>query len=137
MILDILEEIKNIKINRKKMEEYSFTMFIALSALAVIALIKGHVLGYFFMLLGLVFILFGAIQPLFLKQVYIIWMSFSLLLGKIMTTIILTVSYYLICVPISLILKITKQRSQIAPQNTYWVAKSNESKGALSYEKQY
>ncbi len=59
-----------------------------------------------------------------LKPIYLVWMTFAVILGWIMTRVILTAIFYLIVTPISLIAKLFRHKfldlTFRTENDTYW-----------------
>ena len=76
---------------------------------------------------GVPLILFGAILPRSLKWIYVGWMTFALTLGMIVSTIILTLLFYLIVTPTGLIARAIGKDflSQKLDSNaaSYWIVR--------------
>ena len=99
----MIEEIKNIKTNKKEIRKFGFLMGGVLIVIAIFLLWKGSSYYQTVFLIGILFGILGLIIPMILKPIYIIWMTFATILGCIMTRVILTVLFYLIVTPIGLI----------------------------------
>ena len=74
--------------------------------------------------IGVIFILFGQFLPTILKPIYLVWMTFAVILGWIMTRVILIVIFYLIVTPTGLIAKLFRHKfldvTFRAEKDTYW-----------------
>ena len=102
----MIEEIKNIKTNKKEIRKFGFLIGGVLIAISIFMLWKALHYYQLIFVIGVSFILLGLIIPMILKPVYIIWMPFATILGWIMTRVILTILFYLIVTPIGLIARI-------------------------------
>ncbi|TSC59480.1 MAG: hypothetical protein Greene041662_456 [Candidatus Peregrinibacteria bacterium Greene0416_62] len=65
--------------------------------------------------------------PAPLKKIYDAWMSFSHILGRIMSTILLTILWIIVFGLYAIVLKIVKLFSKTPSKDTYWIDVSNES----------
>jgi len=87
--------------------------------------------------LGLGFVLF----PSYLKPVYIAWLKIAHLLGKIFTTFILTLVYYLIITPAALIKRVFGGRPlPTSPDKdvlSYWVDRAEPAQPKERFLKRY
>jgi|SRR3981189_360986 hypothetical protein len=90
---------------------------------------------------GAVLIAFGAVWPRALKYPYIAWMTMAFALGFIMSHVILTLFFFLLVTPISLVARLVGKdflRKKRDPQaTTYWIPREAEAKTPESYEQQY
>ncbi|HUU41580.1 MAG TPA: hypothetical protein VMW42_11620 [Desulfatiglandales bacterium] len=87
--------------------------------------------------LGLGFILL----PSYLKPVYVAWLKIAHLLGKIFTTFILALAYYLVITPTALIKRVFGGRPlPISPDKnalSYWVARAEPAQPKERFLKRY
>ena len=94
----------------------------------------------FFYLTG-AFIGLGLIIPIILKPVYLVWMVFAVILGWFMTRVIITLLYYIILTPISIIFRIFgKDFLQLKINNdksSYWIERKSDIELNQDYEKQF
>ncbi|MEJ5352073.1 MAG: SxtJ family membrane protein [Melioribacteraceae bacterium] len=132
----IIEEIKKIDLSKKALKKFGFT-FTAISFLISIILLLNHSkLFYYFILAGILLLTISLFIPEILKHVYKIWMTFALILGIITTNIILTLLFYLIILPIGLIIKLSGKDLLDLKFNkgslTYWNYRKNK-----EYKKEY
>ncbi|NNE71260.1 MAG: hypothetical protein HKN29_12970, partial [Rhodothermales bacterium] len=91
--------------------------------------------------LGLALFLAGLVAPGILRGIYPVWMALALVLGTIMTTVLLTLVFYLIVTPIGLVLRLVGKdpmhRRPDASLTTYWITRSDESNDVGRMEKYY
>ena len=100
---------KNI-IQKKKLKEFGVILGIGIPLFwgFLIPLIFGHYFKLWTFYLGLLFLLLGFIKPNLLNIPYKIWMKLGLYLGWINSRIILSIIFFVILLPISLIMKCFK-----------------------------
>ncbi len=87
-------------------------------------------------------LLLGAIYPKSLRLVYLGWMSLALVLGLIVSTILLTVFFYVVITPMGLLARITGKdflRLKLDPaEASYWIRREEPAERKPSdYERQY
>lgn len=102
----MIEEIKNINSDKKKIKNFGFLIGGVLIVLSIFIMWKGVTHYQIILIIGTVFILSGVIIPKVLKPIYKIWMTLAIILGWIMTRVILTILYYLIITPIGVIARL-------------------------------
>ena len=104
--------------SRKEQRNFGIVMAVAISVLGLIrwALHGFDGLPMRFFYVAAAFLVPGLIAPRVLKPVFIIWMKFSLLLNWIMTRVILSLAFFLMIVPTSIILRLAKKD----PMNRAW-----------------
>ena len=137
----MIEEIKNIKSEKIDLQKFGITV----GTVFVI------ITGFFFwkekesfqLLLTISIFLFvlGIAAPLILKPVYVIWMVFATILGWVMTRVILTLLFYVVCTPIGLILRLSgKQLLEIMwddSKASYWNYRTTKQFKSEDYERQF
>jgi hypothetical protein len=84
----------------------------------------------------------GAFAPTLLKEVYRVWMTLALVMGLVMSTVILTLFYYLVVTPIGLAARVAGKdflSRRLAPDaNTYWIKRDRtKAKSKADYEQQF
>lgn len=109
MFEEIRSEVKKLKTDTKELRKFAIVMASAFGILSIIAKIRDA--GSFPYLLGIavVFLAIGLIAPAALKQVYRGWMTFAFVLGYLMTRVILTLLFFLVFLPIGLIIRLTQK----------------------------
>ena len=127
--------------NSKNIRQFgavAFVFFGCLCALGVWA--KKPIPTYFFgtlSLLGLGFILL----PLPLKPVYNAWLRIAHFLGRVVTTLMLTVAYYLVITPAALIKRIFGGRPlPLKPDknaSSYWVPRAEPAQSRERFPKRF
>jgi len=120
----------------------------------------GLVVGGVFLLLGLWFLLrhkpvwpyllspgallvvFGLVAPRALRQVYLGWMAMAFVLGLVVSTLLLTLFFFLVITPVSLLARLfgkdflSLRLDRAAP--SYWLSRERGApRQAVDYERQY
>ncbi len=136
----ILEEIKNIKSDKKELKKFGVTIGGALLLISLVLFLQEKPSALYFMGGGVAFLIIAQILPILFLPLQKVWMAFSVVMGFIMTRVILAILFYIIITPISFIskifgkdflsLKIEKERK------TYWNLRDEEY-GQSSTEKQF
>lgn len=104
------EDIKNINSTKKDIKKFGFLIGGILVAISLFLIWKDVADYKIIMPIGIIFIIFGQFLPTILKPIYLIWMTFAVIIGWIMTRVILAVIFYLIVTPISLIAKLFRHK---------------------------
>ena len=90
---------------------------------------------------GAVLIAFGAVWPRVLKYPYIAWMTMAFALGFVMSQVILTLFFFLLVTPISLVARLVGKdflyRKRDPQAMTYWIPREAKAKTSASYEQQF
>ena len=136
----MFEEIKNIKTGLKDLRSFGFTIGIILLIVTSILFYYNNLLFQNFAIIAAVFIVLGAIAPRLLKSVYLIWMTFAVVLGWVMTRVILSLVFYFIITPISFVTRLFGEdflSLKRIDSNSYWNKRDNEIELNQNYEKQF
>ena len=137
----ILEEIKEIKESKKDLRKFGITVGGALIIIAVILLLTRKPSALYFGSIGSLFVLLGLTAPKLLKPLNKIWMSFSILLGWLMTRVILTILFYIAITPIGLLTKLFRKdflELKIDKAKTsYWQKRDRKKFDPVDYERQF
>jgi len=99
----LIAEIKNIKSSRSDLKKFGLILGIGFLVLGGVFLLFNKGVFLYFIVLGAVFILTGLIAPIVLKPIQKILMTFSLIFGWLITKVILSIIFYGVVTPISLI----------------------------------
>ena len=136
----LIDEIKNIKSDKKELKKFGLTF-------AILFLILGGLLwwrgknNYFYHFIISVLFLICSFVPLLLKPFHKVWMAFALIIGYIMTRVILFILFYFILTPVSVISKVFgNQFLDIKINKTkesYWNYRKVKTFNKSDYEKQF
>ena len=138
--MKIADEIKNIKSGKKELREFGIVMGVFFTLLAILFWWRGK--NFIFpLIIAIPFSGLALSAPLVLKPVQKIWMTLALLIGWVMTRVILTILFYLVITPISIITRLTgKEHLDLAfkkPEKSYWIPKPQKPFNKEIYEKQF
>lgn len=136
----MFEEIKNIKTNNKDIRGFGITIGIILFIICAILFYYDKSSYQVFAYIGGGFIALGAIIPILLKPIYILWMTFAVILGWIMTRVILSMVFYLIITPIGLITRLIGEdflALKKIDSSSYWNKRDSPKELNQDYEKQF
>ena len=136
----MLEEIKNIKISKKELRSFGYTIGIILLIVSGILFHYGNYLYQNLTIIASLFLGLGVVAPLLLKPIYLVWMTFAVILGWIMTRVILSLVFFLILTPIGLITKLLGEdflKLKKIKSNTYWNSLDSSTELNQNYENQF
>ena len=137
----MLDEIKNIQSGKKELRNFGFTVGLILCLITGVLFYKNHNLFTPTAYIAGVFIGFSIILPKILKPIYLVWMTFALILGWIMTRLILSLLFFVIITFIRLIAGILGKSflelNQSKESKSYWNHRVGELEKNQDYEKQY
>lgn len=91
---------------------------------------------------GMPLVVLGALLPRTLKWVYVAWMTVALLMGAVVSTILLTVLFYVVVTPIGLVARMVGKdflSQKLDPAAaSYWIRRDvSKPKAKLKHEQQF
>jgi len=123
----------NIKINCE-LRNFGITMACALAIFGGLFLWRAKPVWPYLFLAGGIFLALGLLVPRALAPVEWAWMKFARFLGRVMTTVILTLTFYLMITPIGLLKRLfagdALKRKFDRKASSYWI--SSEPDGPAS-----
>jgi len=136
----MIEEIKNIKTGNKDLRNFGITIGIILFIISSLLFYYNKPSYQIVAYAGAVIIFLGMIVPIILKPIYIIWMTFAVMLGWVMTRVILSLLFYFIITPIALVTRLIGEdflalkRKKI---DSYWNNRDSSDELNQNYDKQF
>jgi len=136
----IKQEIRNLDRSARALRKFGFVMG---GAFAVLGLLSkaGH--GRSALLLFVIaafFVVTAWLAPRLLTLFHIVWMTFAIVLGWVMTTVILTAVFFIVFVPLGVLQRLSgKGQIDLAIQKeraSYWQAKPEQPVHS-DYERQF
>jgi len=136
----MIEEIKNIKKDKKELRSFGITIGIILLIISAILFYYDKSSHQIIAYIGGGFIGLGIIIPILLKPIYILWMTFAIVLGWVMTRVILSLVFYLIMTPIGLLTRLLGEdflALKKSNSESYWNNRNRNYETSQDYEKQF
>ena len=136
----MFEEIKNIKTKNKDIRSFGITIGIILLIVASLLFYYDKASYQAIAIIAGAFISLGIIIPILLKPAYLVWMTFAVILGWVMTRVILSIVFYLIMTPIGLITRLLGEDFLALKRlnsDSYWNNRDSNSEMNQDYEKQF
>ena len=122
------------------LRSFGITMGIILLIITGFLFYKENESTQIFLYIACSFIGLGLLLPIILKPVYIVWMTFAVILGWVMTRVILSIVFYLIMTPIGLITRLLGEdflALKRKDSNSYWNYRDSSKELNQDYEKQF
>ena len=129
-----------------RVEQRKFGLLMA-AAFCVLGLIRWalHHFDVFpvnFFAIGAVFGVLGLVAPKVLQPVFVLWMKLAEALNWLMTRVFLTIAWYLIITPTSLIMRLRRSedplnRAWLPADKSYWEPAEEMGEGIESYKNQF
>ena len=136
----MLQEIKNIKTGKKDIRSFGITFGIILLVVSLLLFYYDNETYEIVAIIAVVFIGVGLIIPILLKPFFIIWMTFAVILGWVMTRVILSIIFYLVMTPIGLITRFLGEdflALKKIDSSSYWNQRDLRIEKSQDYEKQF
>tara|TARA_Y100001935_G_C17040528_1_gene377031 strand:+ start:131 stop:541 length:411 start_codon:yes stop_codon:yes gene_type:complete len=136
----MFEELNSIKSSRKDLKNFGVTIGFILLMIGVFLFVGEKDSFIYFFSIGLIFIGLGLINPVVLKTLYKIWMTFAIIIGWVMTRVILSVLFYLIISTIGIFARLVgKDFLNLKSKNneSYWNIRNKDYELNQDYEKQF
>jgi 4-hydroxybenzoate polyprenyltransferase len=135
------EEFKLIKESKKDLRKFGLTVGSVLVIIAGLLFWFEKPSAIYFTIVGAILILTGLIYPAILKPFNKVWIGLAIVLGFIMSRVILTIFFYLILTPISLLAKLFRKKFMDLKYDksaeTHWEKRSIIHKKPIDYERQF
>ena len=136
----MFEEIKNIKTSNKDIRSFGITIGIIIFIISAILFYYDKSFYQIIAYIGGGFIALGTIIPILLKPIYILWMTFAVILGWVMTRVILSIVFYFIMTPIGLLTRLLGEdflALKKSNSGSYWNNRDQSVELNQDYEKQF
>ena len=135
------EELKSLSTTRRDLRKFGMMVGGVFLLLGGIALWRHKWTAPWLLTPGMILFGLGVIWPRALKLIYIAWMGLAFALGLIVSSILLTLFFYLVITPIGLIARLAgKDFLSLKLQSTaksYWQAREKSVLTAADYEQQF
>ena len=115
---------KKIKIGSNR--SFGVVFFIVFLIVALLPLLNGNSIRTWSIILSLIFLILGLLNSNILFPLNRIWFKFGIILGSIVSPIVMSLVFFLVVTPTSLILRLFKKdilSLKKNDNNTYWVKK--------------
>jgi Na+/proline symporter len=138
----IREELKQLKTEPRDLRKFGLLVGGVFGLLAAWCWWRGKPAFPYLLAASVPLLVLGLVWPRALKQVYLGWMSLALILGLVVSTILLTIFFYLVVTPIGLLARVAGKdflSRRMAPEaKSYWIARPvSAPKQRNEYEQQF
>lgn len=137
----LIEEIKNIKSDKKECRKFGITVGIVLLLIGIILYFYSKLSAPYFIGAGGSLILLGLLVPIVLFPLQKIWMTLAVVLGFVMSRIILTALFYFVVTPIAIIAKLFGKNfidlKIERKKKSYWNYREEEDYKKITTERQF
>lgn len=133
--------ILDIRSTKKDFRNFGITVGFIILIIGGFLFWKNKTSYLYFIMVSIILLGSGLAVPIILKPIYLVWMVFSAVLGWIMTSVILSILFYLIFTPIGLISRLFgKQFIELKwdkSLGSYWNYRDTKQLEKEDYEKQF
>ncbi|MFA5410478.1 MAG: SxtJ family membrane protein [Candidatus Omnitrophota bacterium] len=130
---------EKINLNKETLRKFGIIMGIAFLVIALIILFRDQHNPVSVYITSLIFFISAVAMPGLLKPIYIAWMKLAFILGWLNTRLILVIIFYLIFIPIGLMIKLFRMdlldRKIEKGKDSYWKKKEAKDFNRLDYER--
>jgi len=137
------EDIKGLlKATPRDLRRFGLTVGGVFCALGLLFFLRHKPWWPWFVSPGLPLVVLGAALPCSLKWVYAVWMTLAMLMGAVVSTILLTLLYFLVVTPIGLVARLAGKdflsRRLAASATSYWIQRdTSKPKQKREHERQF
>jgi hypothetical protein len=138
----ISDELKQLKTGPRDLRKFGLLVGGVFALLAVWCWWRGKPFSAYLLIPALPLITLGAVWPAGLRWIYIGWMSVALLLGLVVSTVLLTIFFYIVVTPVGLFARAIGKdflSRRFEPESkSYWIRRNNSApKQRQEYEQQF
>jgi heme/copper-type cytochrome/quinol oxidase subunit 4 len=137
----MIEDIKKIQSTKKELKKFGLSVGPILVIISFLLYYKKVEAFWYFSAIGVILLGSATIIPVILKPIYLVWMGTATIIGWAMTRLILSLLFYIVLTPLSLILRLFGKKflelGWEKTQDTYWNYRNLESPGKDSYKNQF
>jgi hypothetical protein len=124
-----------------KLKRFGFTMAVPLALIAGLLFWKHRAAAPYWAGLAVLFAGLGLVLPRVLRPLYVVWMTLAYYFSFVMSYVILTLFFFLIMTPVSIILRVLGKdpmhRRFPGKESSYWVSAQNYENTIERYSKPY
>ena len=126
--MTILEQKKEIKINKKNNITFGILFFIFFLIIGLYPLISIGVIRIWSVILSLVFLIITIIRPNLFTFLNRLWIQFGFFLGKIISPIVMGLVFFFVVTPIGILVRILKKdvMSLKRGASSYWINREDK-----------
>jgi Na+/glutamate symporter len=139
--MSIREELKHLQTRPRDLRKFAFLVGGVFLLLGLWFFFRHKPWHPWFWIPGMALIGFGALAPTALKPVYLGWMALAFMLGLVVSTVLLTLFFYLVITPIGLLARLLGKdflARKWSNASSYWLIRPAAGpKNPGEYEQQF
>ena len=120
---------KNSKIKIGSNQSFGIVFFTVFLIIAIWPLLNGYEIRYWSLIISIVFLLLGMLNSKILTPLNKIWFKIGILLGNVISPIVMSIIFFLVVTPTSIIMKILRKdllNLKKNNKNSYWIEKRKQ-----------
>jgi len=126
-----MNENNKLKLNdNKKYRSFGFLLIAISSGLFLYVFLSVNEVNIYLAVMSLVSVIITILRPSLLAPFYNKWMQFGLLLSKVMTPLVMGITYFCLMVPMGILIKVFKKdlidKSVQKNVSSYWIVREQE-----------
>jgi hypothetical protein len=137
----IREELKHLKTEPRDLRKFGLMVGGVFVVLGLWFVFRHKPWHAWFWASGSLLVLLGALAPRTLKHVYVGWMALAFTLGLVVSTVLLTLFFYIVVTPIGLVARLSGKDflgRKWSPGGSYWLLRPESGpKPSVEYEQQF
>lgn len=137
----LLDEIRSIKNSDNDLKKFGVTLGLFFLLIGLLWLWKSRPGTFYWFELSVFFLIFAFLAPRFLRLAQKVWMTIAILIGWVMTRVILSIVFYGVMTPISLMARWSGKKflgsKNFESSDSYWVIRTPGDRNKEDCEKQY
>ncbi len=138
----ITQELRELKTGRNDLRKFGLLVGGVFTLLGAWFFFRKKPFYLYALVPGTILMVLGVLVPHFLRRVYLAWMAMALVLGLIVSTVLLSLLYFLVITPIAIIARLAGKdfmaRAFPGQTSSYWISRAgNRPVDAKGYEQQY
>ena len=137
----IAQELKTLKTGKRELRNFGLLVGGVFLLLGLFFWYKGKTYDTVFFVVGAPLVVLGAIVPRILRPVFLVWMGLAICLGLVVSTILLTIFFYVVLTPVGWLARLSGkdflQRKMLPPGESYWVKRELKEFEKASLEQQF
>ena len=138
----IIQEIRKIDSSVRELRKFAFVMGIPLALIGGFLLWRQKNYCWYFFAASAFFVLAGLLVPVVLKPLHKVWMTFSIIMGWLMTRVILCVLFFVVLTPTALLLRLLGKdllnvKFQRNSAQSHWLPRQTSQSQKPDYTKQF
>ncbi len=125
----------------KEIRKFGLLFGVIFGLIGLWLLIKGQRTGMALLPLSVIFFFLALFTPALLRYPYKYWMALSNLLGRVMTSLILVLFYFLVVVPVGIVGRCLGKsflpEGPDSSMHSYWQSRKGDDSGDTDLERQF